>query len=239
MTSSLPSRRPRHQRHRKQNVTSAALQPNRESANNGSGWLCMPCLPQDIIESTQYEATIVGRTTKPRQPCAFTESQAMGLALILAEQYVRAADTCPLTASQMPLEHPVEATESIGSGANTSNKNKYKPDNEGFVNARWSPEPHTESLESLLSASTVSPTCSPNLSSQSHISIENEKEQKSLRNLGFLTLPLRSTRAVSSSGSTVFGSSLLSINVHSGSKHAKSDNNRLRRPVQWIRNLFS
>ncbi|KAJ1798407.1 hypothetical protein LPJ75_006863, partial [Coemansia sp. RSA 2598] len=113
-----------------------------------------------------------------------------------------------------------------------------KADSEGFVDARWSPKPHTESLESLLSVSTVSPACSPDMSDKSHTST-GEKEKSSPGHLGFLTLPLRSTRAVSSSGSTVVGSSMLSINGNSRSKGAKFGYNQLRRPAQWIRNLFS
>ncbi|KAJ1812352.1 hypothetical protein LPJ56_003902, partial [Coemansia sp. RSA 2599] len=139
MSSTLPARRPRHQRGRRQNARSTGVHPDSVGSSNGTGWLCMPCLPQDIIESTQYEATIVGRATKPRQPCAFTESQAMGLALILAEQYVRAADPFPLSASQMPLEHPEKDMDAKSGDV----AEEGKADSEGFVDARWSPKPHT------------------------------------------------------------------------------------------------
>ncbi|KAJ1878594.1 hypothetical protein H4R99_006159 [Coemansia sp. RSA 1722] len=236
MSSTVPSRRPRHQRRRKHTNASTGRHSDCVPNMQGTGWLCMPCLPQDIIESTQYEATIVGRTAKSRQPCAFTESQAMGLALILAEQYVRAADTCPLTASQMPLvEQPEETKAETEEAKSSTETGESIMDNEGFVDVSWSTGPSNESMESLLSVSTVSPTCSPGLSTQSCGSVE---EQKSSRHLGFLTLPLRSTRAVSSSGSTVVGSSLLSINGNSSSKNNRLGN-QFRRPAQWIRNLFS
>ncbi|KAJ2385452.1 hypothetical protein GGI05_004695 [Coemansia sp. RSA 2603] len=225
--SSLPSRRPRHQQSRRRRLVTPTYR-NSSSHNNpranvgDTGWLCMPCLPQDIIESVHYEPTIVGRSATPRQPCPFTESQAMGLALILAEQYVRAADPCPLSQSQMPLE-------------------KIDESSDGFVETSWSPNPQNDdSRESLMPASTVSPTCSPHPSERS---CNSPVQQRSSRHFGFLTLPLRSTRTrtASSSGSTVIDSSLLSINntVSSSKTGAKFGYGQLRRPAQWIRSLFS
>ncbi|KAJ1720788.1 hypothetical protein LPJ53_004619 [Coemansia erecta] len=146
----------------------------------------------------------------------------MGLALILAEQYVRAADPCPLSQSQMPLE-------------------KIDESSDGFVEASWSPtSQHDDSQESLVPASTVSPTCSPHLSERS---CSSPVQKRSSRHFGFLTLPLRSTRArtASSSGSTVIDSSLQSINNPSASSKTSSKfaYGQLRRPAQWIRSLFS
>ncbi|KAJ1896900.1 hypothetical protein LPJ66_003703, partial [Kickxella alabastrina] len=197
--STLPTRRPRHRGH-KQRESPKSFCANSNPADNV--WPFLPCLPRDIIESTQYEFTLVGRGTHPRRNHnGFAETQMMSIAMVLAEQYVREAEPFPLFDSKSSLECIDDDEDVIK-----------------FANAQWGTDPRYDSLVSLCPVSTISLAQSPRLSERS-CAPPPEPVADPVR-LGFLTLPVRSVRActTSSGGSTAVGSVMLEENSNSGAE---------------------
>ncbi|KAJ2721145.1 hypothetical protein GGI07_004165 [Coemansia sp. Benny D115] len=249
MSSTLPTRRPRHSsRARRRNPSSSSTSTavstssasNKSSGVSANGWLCMPCLPQDILDGAAgYEATIVARQPKTRDHCAFTDSQAMGLALILAEQYVRASEPCPATSLE------------------TIADNAADDDDDGFVQAQWhhvsTDAPHC----SVDQEPALSLTCSPHMSERSFCQSPLPQQHGTLglrgrHAHGYFTLPVRSTRTrtASTGGSTLFSPVAAPPPSSAGAKGRNRPHdpkvevrllgsNRFRRPAQWIRSLFA
>ncbi|KAJ1935813.1 hypothetical protein GGF37_005851 [Kickxella alabastrina] len=159
----------------------------------------------------------------------------MSIAMVLAEQYVREAEPFPLFDSKSSLECIDDDEDVIK-----------------FANAQWRADPRYDSLVSLCPVSTISLAQSPRLSERSCASPPAPVADP--MGLGFLTLPVRSARActTSSSGSTAVESVMLGENSNSGAEvktktktktKAFADEilsyNRLKRPARWIRSLFA
>ncbi|KAI8325690.1 hypothetical protein GQ54DRAFT_295272 [Martensiomyces pterosporus] len=207
----LPSRQPKHTDDSK----------NSSTHNPIPDWSCLSCFSDGVCGSySTIRPAPSSRGSRARNVCRFTESQAMGLALILAEQYVLASE--PYSEDELestPFQYGIRPT------------------------AYSSPCCATMRLPSTASPPS---TCSP--SPSDYVSTPPFSEKQTF--LSTLPLKsTRSSRAsrppTASSSSTVCDTTV--SNKDTGPRGVHNDSvaggvkrsSALKKPVKWIRRLLA